>query len=97
METKKLEDAFLELVEADAQAALQLVTGMFVGLTLEMLRCRGFNPDEEIRIDSGGERDITIHKKTAGGYCAEGDNCVCGGDTPAVRACCENWKSPTRI
>lgn len=24
-------------------------------------------------------------------YCTEGDRCVCGGDTPAVRAGCANW------
>lgn len=23
--------------------------------------------------------------------CIEGDRCVCGGDTPAVRATCGNW------
>ena len=27
------------------------------------------------------------------GYCIEGEkNCVCGGDTPGVRACCDNWR-----
>ena len=25
------------------------------------------------------------------GYCTEGDRCVCGGDTPAVRSGCANW------
>lgn len=29
----------------------------------------------------------------AAGYCIEGEkNCVCGGDTPGVRACCDNWR-----
>ncbi len=28
------------------------------------------------------------------GYCIEGDRCVCGGDTPAVRAGCANWVRP---
>ena len=27
------------------------------------------------------------------GYCSEGDRCVCGGDVPAVRTGCFNWKS----
>lgn len=26
--------------------------------------------------------------------CAEGDRCVCGGDTPAVRRGCGNWREP---
>ena len=28
------------------------------------------------------------------GYCTDGDKCVCGGDTPAVRAGCANWVTP---
>lgn len=28
------------------------------------------------------------------GYCTEGDRCVCGGDTPGVRAGCANWVKP---
>lgn len=28
------------------------------------------------------------------GYCTEGDRCVCGGDTPGVRAGCANWVTP---
>jgi hypothetical protein len=27
------------------------------------------------------------------GYCRMGDNCVCGGDVPAVRAGCFEWKA----
>lgn len=30
--------------------------------------------------------------KPAGGYCVEDYNCVCGGDTPGVRATCDNWR-----
>lgn len=29
--------------------------------------------------------------KAAGGFCKEGDRCVCGGDTPAIQAQCGNW------
>lgn len=28
------------------------------------------------------------------GYCLEGEACVCGGDSPRVRACCANWRKP---
>ena len=61
MNTQKLQNEFLKLVETDADAALQLITGMFVGLTLEYMRRRGHEPSGEIRIDGGHQRDITIH------------------------------------
>jgi hypothetical protein len=31
-------------------------------------------------------------QKEAGGYCVMGDNCLCGGDVPAVREGCFEWK-----
>lgn len=40
---------------------LQLVTGVFVGLTVELLRREGHDPNKEIRVDGGAQRDITIH------------------------------------
>lgn len=30
-------------------------------------------------------------KNKRGGYCSEGDKCLCGGDTPGVRAGCAHW------
>jgi hypothetical protein len=66
MNTKKLEDEFVKLVEEDTEAALQLVTGMFVGLTLEYMRRRGHSPDCDVLIDGGGQRDITIHAPKKG-------------------------------
>lgn len=61
MNTKKFEEAFLELVETDTEAALQLITGMFVGLTLEYTRRRGEDASVELLIKGCGNRDITIH------------------------------------
>ncbi len=61
MNTKKLEDEFVKLVEADTEAALQLITGMFVGLTLEYARRRGHEPEGEVKIEGCHQRDITIH------------------------------------
>lgn len=29
--------------------------------------------------------------KAAGGFCKERERCVCGGDTPAIQAACQNW------
>ena len=60
--TEKLENALLELVRDDASAALSVLTGLFVSLTIEVLRRQGHVPDVEIRIDGGDQRDITIHK-----------------------------------
>ena len=62
MNTKKFEAAFLELVEEDMESALQLITGMFVGLTLEYTRRRGEDASKTLRINGCGNRDITIHE-----------------------------------
>lgn len=67
MTKEQLEDGFVALIEEDTEAALQLVTGMFVGLTLEYVRRRGADTNCDIKIDGCGQRDITIHaaKETA--------------------------------
>ena len=56
-----VEEAFLVLIEHDTEAALSLVTGMFVGLLTEYMRRRGHDEKVDIRIDGGGMRDITVH------------------------------------
>lgn len=62
MDTKKFEAEFEELLKQDAEACLQLITGMFVGLTLEYTRRRGFEIDKEIVIEGNEkQRAITIH------------------------------------
>lgn len=61
MNTQAFEDAFVKLVEEDTEGALQLITGMFVGLMLEYLRRRGLETARDIKIDGGKSRDITIH------------------------------------
>ncbi len=61
VDTQPLEEEFVKLIEADTDAALQLITGMFVGLTLEYMRRRGHDPSGEIKIQGGHQRDITIH------------------------------------
>jgi hypothetical protein len=65
MKTEKLEAAFLELAERDATAALQLITGMFVGLNLEFVRRQGEDANKEIKLMGFGNRNITIHAKDA--------------------------------
>ncbi len=61
-DTEKLQAAFVELIEADPAQALQLITGMFVGLTVELVRRQGHDVACEIKIESAPQqRDITIH------------------------------------
>lgn len=57
------------LEEAPVADVLQLITGVFVGLTVELLRREGHDPNTEIRVDGGERRDITIHApKTRGPF-----------------------------
>jgi hypothetical protein len=60
-DTEKLQAAFVELIEADPAQALQLITGMFVGLTVELVSRQGVDASRDILIDGCGRRDITIH------------------------------------
>ena len=60
-DTEKLQAAFVELIEVDPAQALQLITGMFVGLTVELVRRQGEDASRDILIDGCGRRDITIH------------------------------------
>lgn len=60
---EKFQSAFLDLVTEDEVSALTLVTGFFVGLTLEVVRREGHEPDGEVKIDGGAQRDITIHAR----------------------------------
>lgn len=49
------------LDEAAVSDVLCLLTGMFVGLTVELCRRQGHDANQEIRVDGGNQRDITIH------------------------------------
>ena len=40
---------------------LSLVTGVFVSLTVELVRRQGYDINEPITVDGGTQRDITIH------------------------------------
>lgn len=42
-------------------------------------------------VQADGEPSAAARRFT--GHCAAGDQCVCGGDTPAVRATCSNWRT----
>lgn len=62
IDTTNFQAEFLKLVEDDVESSLMLITGMFVGLTLEFAKRNGHETDKEIKIDGGlRSRDITIH------------------------------------
>lgn len=49
------------VANADINDVLALLTGTFVGITLEIVRREGHDTDKEIKLDGGPNRDITIH------------------------------------
>lgn len=49
------------LDEAPAADVLTVITGAFVGLTVEMVRRAGHDISKPITVDGGKQRDITIH------------------------------------
>ena len=49
------------LDEAPVTEVLAVLTGVFVGLTVELVRRQGHDVTKEIKIDGGQQRDITIH------------------------------------
>lgn len=55
--------AALEMAVDEAPIAdvLSVLTGVFVGLTVELVRRQGLDVSREIKIDGGRQRDITIH------------------------------------
>lgn len=49
------------LDEAPVSDVLSVLTGAFVGLTVELVRRQGHDVAEEIKVAGGRQRDITIH------------------------------------
>lgn len=49
------------LDEEPAAEVLTVITGAFVGLTVEMVRRAGHDISKPITVDGGKQRDITIH------------------------------------
>jgi hypothetical protein len=49
------------LGEESASSVLSVLTGAFVGLTVELVRRQGHDVSKEIKVDGGLNRDITIH------------------------------------
>jgi hypothetical protein len=58
---ENFETALFALVDESPADALSVLTGCFVSLTLHLLRSKGHEPDGDIKIDGGDQRDITIH------------------------------------
>ena len=51
----------LALDEAPASDVLSVLSGAFVGLTVELVRRQGHDVSKEIKVDGGRQRDVTIH------------------------------------
>ncbi|MBR7972905.1 hypothetical protein KDX01_07215 [Burkholderia vietnamiensis] len=49
------------LDDAPVTDVLAVLTGAFVGLTIELVRRQGLDVNNEIKIDGVKQRDITIH------------------------------------
>jgi hypothetical protein len=58
----RLSDAISEALDsAPVSEVLTVLTGVFVGLTVELVRRQGHDVTKEIKVDGGQQRDITIH------------------------------------
>ncbi|KVO05578.1 hypothetical protein WJ69_23040 [Burkholderia ubonensis] len=49
------------LDDAPVSDVLAILTGAFIGLTIELVRRQGHDVNREIKVDGGQQRDITIH------------------------------------
>ena len=58
---KQFEEAVDRLVDESPKMALKIITAYFVGLTTALLTAHGEDADQEIVIDGGEARNITIH------------------------------------
>lgn len=76
--------------------------GMTVGMTTSGMIVHhiptgiGISCDSERSQYANKEKALKLLEKLLTpeeGYCRMGDNCVCGGDVPAVRAGCFEWHS----
>jgi hypothetical protein len=63
---KNFEKAVVALAAENISTALSVLTGCFVSLVLEVMRREGHEPDGDIKIDGGKNRDITIHAAKTG-------------------------------
>lgn len=59
---KELQNAFIEFASEYPNTALAMITGLFVGLLEHIAEEKGGDPNQEIKIDGNGKRDITLHK-----------------------------------
>lgn len=66
MDKEEAQQEIIELVGEFASeypsTSLALITGLFVGLLEHQVKEGGGDPTLEIKIDSSGRRDITVHK-----------------------------------
>lgn len=58
---ERFQEGLIEMLGVDSDAALSVVTGTFVSLTLEVVQRNGYDTSGQIRVDGGDNRDVTIH------------------------------------
>ena len=65
MTTDELIDEFIDYAREDLEGAMQLMTGLFVGISESYVKSQGEDIDckKEIVIDGNGQRKITIHSE----------------------------------
>ena len=56
-----LQESFIDFAHDHPQAALTLITGLFVGLLEHTVKQQGEDHKKEITIDGGEFRGITLH------------------------------------
>lgn len=64
---EELGEAIGRAVDENPTDTLAVITGAFVSLAVAAVRAKGHEPDRQILIDGGLERDITIHAPKVGG------------------------------
>ena len=63
MTTDELIDEFIDYAREDLEGAMQLMTGLFVGISEYYVKSQGADYKKEIVIDGNGQRKITIHSE----------------------------------
>ena len=66
MTTDELTDVFIDYAREDLEGAIQLMTGLFVGISESYVKSQGADYKKEIIIDGKGQRKITIHSELQG-------------------------------
>lgn len=59
---EQLQEAFDEFAREDINGALSLSTGFFVSAMESLMRFKGLDPNQELKVNGMGNRNITLHQ-----------------------------------